>query len=140
MNIYADSSFIVSLYLSDQHSKKAEALSLSNPDFCLTPLHTAEWAHAVEQHVFRGTLSAQEANQLHNRIAGDAGRFWTQISIPDSAFGRCVALARSYVAQIGLRTLDTLHVAIALELNIPIFWTFDERQRKLAQAVGLKTN
>jgi hypothetical protein len=29
-------------------------------------------------------------------------------------------------------------VAAALELNAAEFWTFDDRQRKLAQAVGIK--
>ena len=37
------------------------------------------------------------------------------------------------------RTLDTLHVACALELKAEHFWTFDERQAKLALAEGLKT-
>ena len=37
------------------------------------------------------------------------------------------------------RTLDTLHVASALELKAEHFWTFDDRQAKLALAVGLKT-
>ena len=35
-------------------------------------------------------------------------------------------------------TLDTLHVACALELGAERFWTFDARQAKLARAVGLK--
>jgi predicted nucleic acid-binding protein len=39
-----------------------------------------------------------------------------------------------------MRTLDTLHVACALELKADRFWTFDERQAKLAKARGLKTN
>jgi len=37
------------------------------------------------------------------------------------------------------RDLDTLHVASALELKAERFWTFDERQKRLARAVGLKT-
>jgi predicted nucleic acid-binding protein len=35
-------------------------------------------------------------------------------------------------------TLDTLHIACALELTAESFWTFDERQARLAKAVGLK--
>jgi hypothetical protein len=31
-------------------------------------------------------------------------------------------------------------VAAALELKAERFWTFDERQAKLAKAVGLKSN
>ena len=37
-----------------------------------------------------------------------------------------------------MRILDTLHVACAIELKAERFWTFDERQRKLAKAAGLK--
>ena len=37
-------------------------------------------------------------------------------------------LARRHVARLGGRTLDTLHVASALELKAKQFWTFDERQ------------
>jgi predicted nucleic acid-binding protein len=47
-------------------------------------------------------------------------------------------LGRRHSSRLGQRTLDTLHVAIALELNAERFWTFDERQAKLARAVGLK--
>jgi len=39
-----------------------------------------------------------------------------------------------------MRTLDTLHVACARELNAEEFWTFDERQAKLANAQGMKTS
>ncbi len=36
-----------------------------------------------------------------------------------------------------MTTLDTLHVASALELGAERFWTFDEQQAKLAKAAGL---
>jgi predicted nucleic acid-binding protein len=38
-----------------------------------------------------------------------------------------------------VRTLDSLHVACALELKAERFWTFDDRQVRLAEAVGLDT-
>ncbi len=41
--------------------------------------------------------------------------------------------------RLGVRTLDSLHVAAALQLKAEQFWTFDARQAKLAQAEGLKT-
>jgi len=58
--------------------------------------------------------------------------------MPESAFDVCAGLARHHGARLGLRTLDTLHVASALELKAQRFWTFDERQAKLARAAGLK--
>jgi len=39
-----------------------------------------------------------------------------------------------------MRTLDTLHVACALELKAERFWTFDDRLAKLAKAQGMKNS
>lgn len=59
--------------------------------------------------------------------------------MPEHAFELCADLAHRYGPKLGVRTLDSLHVACALELNAERFWTFDERQAKLAKAVGLGT-
>jgi len=139
LNAYADTSFFVSLYLPDQHSLEAQRL-LSQSVVWLTPLHIAEWTHAIEQHLFRKTISASEATRIHNVFqASLQSGVWLEVLVPESAFQRCAELARRYTAQFGLRTLDTLHVASALELNADTFWTFDERQQKLAKACNLKT-
>ncbi|MGA9564286.1 MAG: PIN domain-containing protein [Candidatus Korobacteraceae bacterium] len=59
--------------------------------------------------------------------------------MPEAAWDLAVELARQHVARLGCRTLDTLHVACALELGATKFWTFDQRQERLAKAVGLST-
>ncbi|MFB3921073.1 MAG: type II toxin-antitoxin system VapC family toxin [Terriglobia bacterium] len=140
MSTYADTSFLVSLYIPDRHSPEAERRMASHPVIWLTPLHVAEWAHAVEQHVFRKMISRSEADRCHQGFQQHReSRLWMEVGMPESAFERCAALARSHGARLGLRTLDTLHVASALELGAQHFWTFDERQKRLARAVGLKT-
>ena len=63
---------------------------------------------------------------------------WISTPIPERAFELCADLARRYGPKLGIRTLDSLHVACALELKAERFWTFDERQAKLAKARGLK--
>jgi predicted nucleic acid-binding protein len=63
-----------------------------------------------------------------------------ETSLPDRAFEVCAQLAHKHAARLGVRTLDTLHVASALELKAEHFWTFDGRQGKLAAAAGLKTS
>jgi len=60
--------------------------------------------------------------------------------MPEDAFELCAGLARRSGPKFGMRTLDTLHVACALEFKAKQFWTFGERQAKLAKAVGLKTS
>ena len=112
-----------------------------HPRIWLTPLHRAEWAHAVSQHVFQRKMSALEFQQVyrafqHDRRAG----LWLEISMPEMAFETCTELARRHVARIGTRTLESLHVASAVELKADSFWTFDHRQAKLAEAVGLKVS
>lgn len=68
-----------------------------------------------------------------------ARQIWAETAIPERAFDRSADLARRHGAKLGIRTLDSLHVACALELKAERFWTFDERQAKLARAEGLKT-
>jgi predicted nucleic acid-binding protein len=139
LSTYADTSFLVSLYLTDGHSPEAERRMASRPVVWLTPLHVAEWTHALEQHVFRSLVSRSEADRLHERFQQhrESG-LWMEVPLPESAFDVCAQLARRHGARLGLRTLDTLHVASALELKAERFWTFDQRQKRLARAVGLK--
>jgi predicted nucleic acid-binding protein len=141
VTIYADTSFFVSLYLSDRHTAEAERLLAPRPTLWMTPVHLAEWTHALEQHVFRKAISRSEADRLLQRFHEHRTLgLWREASLPDRAFEVCAQLAQRYGARLGVRTLDSLHVASALELKAEKFWTFDQRQAKLAQAVGLKTN
>jgi predicted nucleic acid-binding protein len=137
--IYADTSFFVSLYLQDQHSQGAQLRMAQHPRLWLTPLHRAEWTHAIAQHVFHRKISAREAQQVYRDFNSDRETgLWVEVGLSEMAFERCVQLAQRHAPRLGVRTLDTLHVASALELEANFFWTFDERQAKLAHAEGLK--
>jgi predicted nucleic acid-binding protein len=140
-NIYADTSFFVSLYLTERHTPEAERRLRARPSLSITPLHVAEWVHAIEQHVFHKAISRSAADRLLQRFQEhrDLG-LWREAPLPDRAFEVCAELAHRHVARLGVRTLDTLHVASALELKAEQFWTFDERQAKLATSAGLKTS
>ncbi|MDQ2711127.1 MAG: type II toxin-antitoxin system VapC family toxin [Acidobacteriota bacterium] len=141
MSIYADTSFFVSLYLPDKHSAEAQRRIAEHPRVWLTPLHRAEWTHAISQHVFQRQISARESQQVYRDFEHDRNMgVWIQISLPDMVFETCIELARRHVPRLGTRTLDTLHVASALELKAVRFWSFDDRQLKLAKAAGLETS
>ena len=113
----------------------------SSPVVWVTLFHVAEWTHAIEQHVFRRSLSRSEGDRYHERFKQHRENgLWLEVAMPESAFEICAQLGRRHGAKLGLRTLDTLHVASALELKAERFWTFDERQKKLARLVGLKTS
>ena len=104
----------------------------------MTPLHVDEWIHAIAQHVLQEKMSNREAQRVYRDFEKDRTHgVWAAVDLPDATFELCTDLARRYVARLGARTLDSLHVAAALELGAERFWTFDERQAKLAHAVGL---
>ena len=141
MSIYVDTSFLVSLYLTDRHSAESRLRIRSAPSLWLTPLHEAEWAHVLSQHVFRGQLSLSESQRMNAQLGEhkSSGR-WQLIALPDNAFDLCADLARRHGPRMGVRTLDSLHVACAVEFKAERFWTFDDRQAKLAKAQGMRTD
>ena len=113
----------------------------ANPQVWLTPLHVAEWTHAVSQHIFRKEISAHEARQAHDELDRDrANGVWLEVEIPESAWETCTGLARKHGPKLGIRTLDSLHVASALELGAKSFWTFDDRQARLATAESMSVS
>jgi predicted nucleic acid-binding protein len=141
VTIYADTSFFVSLYLPDRHTSEVERRLSSRPSLWMTPLHVAECTHAIEQHVFRKAITRSEADRVLQRFHEHRSQhLWRESPLPDHALEICAQLAHRHAARLGVRTLDTLHVASALELKAEHFWTFDARQAKLALAAGLKTN
>ncbi len=56
-----------------------------------------------------------------------------------ATLNRAAELSRAHSPKLGTRSLDVLHVASALELEMSVFVTYDRRQAELARVVGLKT-
>ena len=113
---------------------------IARPRLWLTPLHRAESSHAIAQLVFQRKLSPDDALELERKLDRHrAAGVWVEVPFPENAWETCSDLARRHGQRLGTRTLDALHVASALELKAERFWTFDDRQAKLAVAAGLKT-
>jgi predicted nucleic acid-binding protein len=140
LNVYADSSFLISTYVQDSHSAEAIQRLASLPSVWITPLNRSEIAHAIHRYVFRGVLSPAEANRDWGSFQRDClMAVFISIDLPERTWDTSIGLARKFGPALGVRTLDSLHVACALELKAERFWTFDERQARLAEAVGLDT-
>ena len=129
----------MSAYLPDAHSPEALRRMARQPRIWLTPFHESELTNAIAQQVFRARMSAVDADRTLQNIWMNRDA-WVRVDFPMAAFERAIKLARTHVPQLGTRTLDVLHVACALELKAEGFWTFDERQAKLAKAAGLKVS
>jgi len=127
--------------MDDAHSIEAQRRMATHRQVWLLPLHRVEWVHAIAQHVFRRAISASEAARFYSAFDSDRRlELYLEREMPESAFETAMELGQRYVPRLGTRTLDTLHVASALELHAQEFWTFDARQAKLARAVGLKVS
>jgi predicted nucleic acid-binding protein len=136
---YIDSSFLVALYVVDVHSQEAIQRMASKPEISITPFNRAELANAIRRQRFNGKPSTL-ADQAWRAFETDCSvGVWKSVPFPDQAWDRCVGLALRYGPTLGIHTLDSLHIACALDLRAQKFWTFDDRQARLAEAVGLDT-
>jgi len=141
LNAYVDSSFLVSSYITDAHSVRVDACMAGSPSVWLTEFNRAELANAIFQQVFLKRLTPADAAHVWSDFKRDcADGVWTGVGLPYLAWETCINLACKYGPTLSVRMLDSLHVACALELKAERFWTFDERQARLAEAVGLDTN
>jgi predicted nucleic acid-binding protein len=138
---YADTSFLISLFTTDANSAAADACVRVAPAlFPLTPFGRLELTNAVQLRHFRREITAAEAGEVLADIASDlASGALAPVPVPAAMFERAQALAGKHTARLGVRSLDILHVAVALELQAEGFLTFDRRQARLARAEGLPT-
>jgi hypothetical protein len=98
-----------------------------------------ELTNALHLRLFRRELRPAETQTAHRTFRGDlqSGVF-TMKTLPEAVYLQAIRLAERWTRKIGTRTLDIIHVASALALQADTFLTFDDRQSKLARAVGLK--
>lgn len=129
---------MVSYYVQDAHSVDVDQRMMKLPLIWRTPFHRTEVAHAIYLHVFHKKITRRDAGILWDDFELDCkSGVWRAASLPEGAWETAIELVRQYGPTLGVRTLDTLHVACALELQAEHFWTFDARQSRLAEAVGL---
>ena len=100
-----------------------------------------ELLNAFQLSVFRGEIDASAAVRKKQLFSGDLARGVFVIQpVPASAlYSKAIELSDHHSAAIGTRSLDLMHVAAAMILEAGLFLSFDERQRKAAEAEGLRT-
>jgi predicted nucleic acid-binding protein len=142
LKIYADTSFLVSLYSPDANSAAASrTMQASSGDRFVSTLGELEVVNAVGLRVFRKEVSAAQAQSSLKDFEEDlrAGVFQLR-PVLEEVFERARQLSRQTTPRLGTRTADLLHVATALELSAEYLYTFDQRQRKLARTIRLNLN
>lgn len=139
--IYADPSALLKLYLHDRTSaamnvwraKTKGSLPITHHGRVevINGICLAAHRRAITADALADTLASFEEDFAMG-LYRQADLLWR------STLNRAADLSRAHSARLGTRSLDVLHVASALELELRYFVTFDDRQRELARAVGLE--
>jgi predicted nucleic acid-binding protein len=141
MVIYADTSFLFSLYARDANSDQANRLiTKRGMPLIWTALQRHELRNAFRLSNFRGEISKTECLNLIHTLEQDALNgvlIETNINWKE-AYSVAEKLSNSHTQTLGSRGFDILHVAVALSLGTTEFLSFDIRQKKLAKAAKLR--
>lgn len=138
---YADTSFLVSLYRKDDSQDAAKNfIARTRLVVSFSPLNRIELRNALRNAQSFGQITEEDRRAAFRQIENDfdAGLLahvavdWTNV------LRRADDLSEEQAGREGQRTIDLLHVAIALESWAEVFLSFDKRQRRLARAAGLK--
>jgi predicted nucleic acid-binding protein len=138
---YCDSSFIVSLYVPTDvfnRSARKEAAKFTEaiPD---TLLNELEFMNAIRRGLGDGAIDPTDHDAIVREGDEDeASGLLERISLNQvKLHERALELSKKYTPTFARRSLDIRHVASAIVLGRRRFASFDLRQRKLAEAVGL---
>jgi predicted nucleic acid-binding protein len=140
VKIYADTSFLFSLYAADSNSIKADAWRQANPaPLPFTALHRLELRNALSLALFQRRLTPPEVQAAWLEVENDcaAGLLVARGGLWHRVVAEAEASALNDTPIVGCRTLDVLHVTAAKLIGVLEFCTFDTRQSTLAHRVGL---
>jgi len=136
----ADTSFLFSLYGNDAHTARALAwIKSQRTALLITSLNEYELGNALRFAEFRKGISLGEAALFWAEFEADraSGRLQIQICNLADVVHEAKRLSATHTLTGGHRGFDILHVASALIVKAHRFLTFDENQKKLAEAEGL---
>jgi predicted nucleic acid-binding protein len=141
MPAYADTSFLARAYTPHADSPKALTwLQNAREPLPFTPLHRCELRNALRLRVFRGEITPEQRELAFQEIECDLADnilAHTPIAWTDT-FREAEDLGATHTEKLGVRSIDLLHVGLALTLKATEFLTYDTRQASLAEAAGLK--
>ncbi len=142
MSAYFDTSYLVALYVPNDHSAAAlRHRSRGTPEPMLfTPLHRLELRTVVRQCAYRRFISEADARRILRDIEEDLddGTLRHQPLEWTETLRRADMIAGRRASKMPCRALDLWHVAGASSMRADVFVTFAKDQCELAKAEGLR--
>ncbi len=140
MNAYADSSFLVKLYLREPETPAAlAAVTAAGKPIAFNELNRLELSNALRRCAASRKVSKGQALRAFQTLRRDLrSGFYSRPPVSwEAIHRRALRLSRKHASVLHVRALDLLHVAAALEIGATEFLSFDDRQRRRALAEGL---
>ena len=141
MKAYADSNFIVALYVQQQSSPKAIAfMERYGQTLPFTPWHRLEVRNALRLAVCQRVMDSLQAKTQLKQIDTDIKEEALLVHQPidwTDVLREAEKLGAKHNETIGCRSADLFHIAAAVQLGCEQFLTFDIKQTDMAKAVGL---
>ena len=138
--VYADSSFLASLYLPDSKTKTANAfLTAARTPLAFTPFIRVELRNLLRNMVVRGEATSSMVARAFPLMESDLNE--GLLIEKGLEMGKLFKIAEQLSARHGekhaIRCVDLLHVASAHVLGMKVFLTFDRQQGVFATQTGL---
>jgi len=137
---YFDTGALVKLYIVERGSDFVQKVARRTGAIGINPLQETELRNAILAAEGRRTISREAARRSLDNFEEDLHTGAFVRDTPDWSWihRRADLMARQYTPRFLCRTLDILHVAAAELSGAEHILTGDQRQQKLARAVGLK--
>ena len=138
---YVDSGVLIKLYVREPNSAAAAELVTAFPSVKLYPFQELEVRNTLRAHAGRTIITVAQRAVAEHELQRDLILGRLRRAVPDwrQVFEVAARLAMDHTAATLARSLDILHVAIAIAEQADPFITADRRQRDVAEREGLVT-
>lgn len=136
--LYIDSSALAKLYTPEPESDKLDQYLRGRRDLMISDLCITEVISAVARRKREGSINAKQAAEIRKVLFRDAESGSFQRSDTSPAIHRDAEQLLLSTESVALRTLDALHIALALSMQAQLLVTFDPLMAHVAAINGLE--
>ena len=137
--IYLDSSALAKLYVPEPESDALDAFLRGRRDLLISELAITEVLSAIARRRREGLLTPDQASEIRDAVLSDADSGSLRRLDLSPVVHREAERLLFQLDSAALRTLDALHIALALLSAATHVLTYDARMRSAALHAGLKT-
>ena len=135
--VYVDSSALVKLYVPEPESERLDRYLRGQRALMISELAITEVLSAVARRKREKELRPDQAIQIRDAVLEDAGSgAFDRLHLSPLVHRQAEHLLLA-VDSLRLRSLDALHIALALSAGATCIVTFDRRMQDAASQVGL---